>query len=132
MNATKYAMIGMLVSVTTLTMIPAVFATGDDFTNGYSNGLSQGQIDRQAKVFHIGTICEGQTDTWCVGFTDGYLDGFFQGGIPSSSSHTTITIHEGGGHHGGHKGGDHGGCGHGNSTGCPGGGPPPPKGNETK
>jgi hypothetical protein len=135
--------LSVLLLASLVTIPTMAFASVDDngFTMGYGNGMAQGQIDRQAKVFHIGTVCVGQTEAWCNGYTSGYLDGFFAT-LPFSSSHTTITVHEEGGHHGGH-GGKHGGCGSGNTTNtcppppckkdCPGSGPPPaPKGNETK
>lgn len=103
MKILKYSVIGTLAISALLTMtMPAAFATSNDngFTLGYNNGVMQGTIGHNAHMFHIGTVCIGQSEAWCQGFTDGYLDGFFQNGIPtsSSSSHTTITIHGGGGH----------------------------------
>lgn len=112
----KYSMIGILALAAVLTIIPSAFATnGDDgFTFGYNNGVEQGTIAHNAHVFHIGTVCIGNTEAWCNGYIAGYLDGFFQSGFPTTSSHTTVTIHEGGGHGGGGHGPE---CDrHGNST----------------
>jgi len=94
----------LIVTALTLAVPTAAFAsTSTDengFTMGYSNGLAQGQIDHQAKIFHIGTICVGQTVAWCAGYTDGYLDGFFSTLPTNTVTHNTTTkiiVHEG--HH---------------------------------
>jgi len=110
----------LIVTALTLAVPTAAFAsTNTDengFNQGYNNGLAQGGIDRQAKIFHIGSICIGQTLAWCDGYLSGYLDGFFST-LPTSNTvthntvtHKTIVIHED--HHQKNKG-----C-HDNMTNC--------------
>jgi hypothetical protein len=91
----------LIITALTLAVPTAAFAstTTDEngFNQGYTNGLAQGQIDRQAKIFHVGTICIGQTLAWCNGYLSGYLDGFFSTLPTSTVTHNTTTriiIHE--------------------------------------
>jgi hypothetical protein len=62
------------------------------FNQGYNLGLAQGQIGHQAKIFHIGAACIGQTLAWCNGYTSGYLDGFFSTLPTNTVTHSTTKI----------------------------------------
>ena len=103
----KPILTSVLLIVTALTLaVPttAAFASTqtdeNGFNQGYDNGLAQGQIGHQAKMFHIGSVCIGQTLAWCDGFIAGYLDGFFSTIPTNTVTHSTTTriiVHEG--HH---------------------------------
>lgn len=71
--------------------------TSSDFQTGYSDGNQQGLSDKNSHVFHVGNVCINQANSYCNGYLSGYLDGFFST-LPTST-HTTIIVRGGGGHH---------------------------------
>lgn len=105
-----------LLTISTQNVMASTNTNENGFNQGYNAGLAQGGIDRQAHVFHIGTICIGHTLAWCDGYTDGYLDGFFSvlPTVTHSSTTTRIIVHDN--HHNDHHSGDKG-C-HDNMTSC--------------
>jgi|GEM_PF-2771912 len=105
---TKLLLFVVGIMVMSLIGVQSANAQTDEFSAGYTTGVQQGGIDKHANIFHIGSICLGQTANWCNGFLSGYLDGFFST-LPTST-HTTTIIRES------HRG-ERSGC-HDNMTNC--------------